>query len=314
LGKTSLVLIAFAVISVLLTATAAWLAMHRPDVARLHVETRSRLAADYSVDAVARRLEPLDPDVIRAAAGDEAALAETPVSPEPPRRVAPADVTPVATAAPTSTPPPSPTVRGTATGTPRPGSTPTPKPGDPTATAAPGDTPQPTKTPDTNLTPKPSPTRPIATIDVPTLVPTIGVTVLPTLAPTKTPEPPTSTPTPRPPTSTPKPPTPTPTPAPTSIIGDILDALSCTLLGTIGSLPGGAQTTITFVNQSEETVKVYELPTLILGQPVLRATLGPGQQVTRSTQVGFAFEVTEVDGECIGIYRAQAGGGTAVID
>jgi hypothetical protein len=83
LGKTPLLLIAFGIISVLLTATAAWLAMRRPDVARLDVETRSRLAADYSVDAVARRLEPLDLDVIRAAADDEAALTQAPASAEP---------------------------------------------------------------------------------------------------------------------------------------------------------------------------------------------------------------------------------------
>jgi hypothetical protein len=106
----------------------------------------------------------------------------------------------------------------------------------------------------------------------------------------------------------------TPSPSPTSIIGDILNTLSCTLLGTIGSLPGGGQTTITFVNQSDETVKVYELPTLILGQPVLRATIAPGQQYSKNTQAGFAFEVTDLSGECLGIYRAESGGGTAVID
>jgi hypothetical protein len=61
-------------------------------------------------------------------------------------------------------------------------------------------------------------------------------------------------------------------------------------------------------------VKVYELPTLVLGQPLLRATIGPEQQYTKSTQAGFAFEVTDLSGECLGIYRAASGGGTAVID
>ena len=86
------------------------------------------------------------------------------------------------------------------------------------------------------------------------------------------------------------------------------------MLGTTGSLPGGGQTSITFVNESDETIKVYELPTLILGSPVLRATVPSGQQYTRSTQVGFAFEVTDSDDNCIAVYRAVSGGGTAMID
>ncbi len=316
MGKTPLVLLAFGVLSVLLTAGAAWLAMHRPDVERLDVETRSRLGADYSVDLLARRIEPLDPDIVRAAAQDEAALTrEQPVT-SPPHRVEPANVTPVATAAPTSTPRPSPTVRATATGTPPPGTTPTPRPGDPTATAKPGDTPAPVKTPDTNATPVPSPTRPVATTDAPTVEPTVVVTlpplptVIPTVVPTKTPKP----------TETPQP-TATPTPTPTSIIGGILNALSCTLLGTIGSLPGGAQTSITFENESGQTVRVYELPVLILDQPILRATIADGDDYTRVTQVGRAFKVTDMDnsgpgndGNCLAVYVAQPGGGTAYID
>ncbi|HLG10838.1 MAG TPA: hypothetical protein VI876_03680 [Dehalococcoidia bacterium] len=326
MGRTSLVLIAFGVISVLLTALAAWLAMHRPDLEHLDVETRSRLAADYSVDLIARRIEPLNPNIVRAAANDEAELTREQPADSTPRRVEQADVTPVATALPTSTPRPSPTVRGTATGTPPPGTTATAKPGEPTATLRPGETPQPSKTPDTNVTPKATPTRPTGTIDVPTVgVPTATLTTLPTLVPTLLP---TSTPTPVPPTKTPAPPTSTPTrtptplptatltptPTPTTILGGILNALSCTLLGTIGSLPGGGQTSITFVNESEQTVKIYELPTLILGQPVLRATIADGQQYTKSTQAGFAFKVTDLDDNCLGVYRAQAGGGTAIID
>jgi hypothetical protein len=85
-------------------------------------------------------------------------------------------------------------------------------------------------------------------------------------------------------------------------------------MGTIGSLPGGGQTSITFVNETNETVKIYELPTLVLGQPVLRATIGPGQQYTKSTQAGFAFEVTDLSGTCIAVYRAESDGGTAIID
>jgi hypothetical protein len=85
-------------------------------------------------------------------------------------------------------------------------------------------------------------------------------------------------------------------------------------MGTIGSLPGGEQTSITFVNQTSETLKIYELPTLVLGQPILRATIGPGQQYTKNTQAGFAFEVTDLSNNCIAVYRAESDGGTAVID
>jgi hypothetical protein len=68
------------------------------------------------------------------------------------------------------------------------------------------------------------------------------------------------------------------------------------------------------VNESGETIKIYELPTLILGSPVLRATVADGDDYTRNTQVGFAFKVTDLDDNCIAVYRAVAGGGTALID
>jgi hypothetical protein len=324
-GKTLLVVIAFGVISVLLTALAAWLAMHRPGVEHLTVETRSRLAADYSVDLVARRIEPLDPDIVRAAASDEASLTREQPATTPPRRVAPSDVTPVATALPTSTPRPSPTVRGAATGTPPPGST--AKPGDPTATLRPGETPRPSSTPSPGTTPGATATLPVPTLVPPTVVlPTATLPPVPTFVPTSTPVPPTTTPvptllptsTPVPPTSTPAPtstPTATPTATPTSIIGQILNSLSCSVLGTIGSLPGGNQTSITFVNESGETIRVYELRQVLdLSPPILRATIPDGDDYTRNTQVGIAFKVTDLSDNCIAVYRAVPGGGTAIID
>jgi hypothetical protein len=78
-------------------------------------------------------------------------------------------------------------------------------------------------------------------------------------------------------------------------------------------LPGGQQTTITFLNLSGQTVRVYELPLLGLGRNSI-GTIANGEDLSRSTYVGQAFRVEDLDGRCLGVYRAQAGGGTAVID
>ena len=309
-GKTSVLLVAFALLSVLLTASAAWLALRRPDVERLTLETRSRLVADYSVDAVARRIEPLDPNIIRAAADDEAKLTQD--QPETTsRRVEPLDVTPVATAAPTATPKPGETPKASpsATGTLKPGTTPTAtlRPGEPTPTAGPSATPGPSKTPDTK--PTPTATRPVIELptNIPTLVPTFVPTLIATLFPTATETPrPTSTPQN---TATPVP-TATPTAQPTSIIGNVLNLLSCTL-ATSG--PGVNQTSITFVNQSEGTVKIYQLP-ILLGSPTLVATLGEGQQTTINTLSGTAFKVNDDEGRCIAVFRANGQPSYAIID
>ena len=311
-SRISLILGAFAIVSVLLTASAAWLALRRPDAERLNVETRSRLVADYSVDSVARRIEPLDPEIVRAAANDEVKLMEVKPA-ETARRVEPVNVTPVATAMPTATPKPGETPKASpaATSTSRPGSpTATLKPGEPTPTAAPSATPAPTKTPETK--PTPTSTRPV--ID-PTALPTLNPTLVPTIIGTAKPEP---TETPRPtevPADTPTPvptatPTRTPTPQPTSIIGNVLNVLSCSLAK---SGQGTNDTTITFINQRDETVMIYELPILI-GPMTLTATLGAGEQTTISTLSGTAFKVTTVEGSCIAVFRANGQPGYAIIE
>ncbi len=73
--KAALTLAAFILLSVAVTSAAARLALARPSMEHLTLETRSRLVADYSADALAMRLESLDPAVVRAAAQDESSLA-----------------------------------------------------------------------------------------------------------------------------------------------------------------------------------------------------------------------------------------------
>jgi hypothetical protein len=299
--KAPLVLLAFAALSVLLTAGAAWLAMNRAEVERINVETRSRLHADYSRDSQARRLEPLNPALIQAAADDDAALTRAQTT-EANRRVQPLNVTPVATQG-----------APDASGTVNPAGTPANQAtaaAQGSATPAANASPPPTTAAGVSPTPGLIPTVPLPTVTI--TVPTIPV---PTLIPPTATQPPQPTSTPVPPTSTPAPPPPTNTPVPTatSIVGPLLNALSCTLLGTLGSLPGGVGTTITFINQSGQSVAIYELPTLILGSPTLRATLAPGQQATLSTNSGRAFEARK-NGSCIGVYIATGTPSTAIIN
>jgi hypothetical protein len=182
-------LAALVLLTMVVTAVAADLASQRPSLSQLGAETRSRLVADYSADRLAQLLEPLSPEIIRAAAEDEAALGEGPEAKE-------AELLPTPTPS-AVVPVESPTASAGATPAPTasPGST-TPSPGT--------STPEPSSTPGPSSTPAP-----------PTAVPPTATRMPPT--PTYTP-PPTFTPTP-PPTSTPPPtatPSPTSTPRPTS--------------------------------------------------------------------------------------------------
>ncbi|HEU0073829.1 MAG TPA: hypothetical protein VFS30_07440 [Dehalococcoidia bacterium] len=204
--KAALLLAAFALVSVLVTAVAAGLALNRPSASHLTLETRSRLVADYSSDPLARRLQPLDPDVIRAAAQDEADLTEDSPGPQPavPLSTAtPVGVTPESppTTAPAREATTVPTVRPPAgpTGTPAPRPAGTSGPGAPTSTLGPSPTgtpvtPTPTYTPRPTFTPTPPPTA----TPPPTLTPPPPTS---TSAPTATPPPATNTPQP---TATPK--------------------------------------------------------------------------------------------------------------
>jgi hypothetical protein len=232
--KAPLVIAAFALLSVAVTAVAAGLALERPSLSHLPLETRSRLVADYSADPLARRLEPLDPDVIRAAAQDEAELAEdsslnqlrplptaTSAADEPtdPSDSEPENASGTPGAAPTARPPAAPTAGASPQPTPpRTPSAPTPQVS-PTSTAV-----VPTATP--------SPVTPTATPVTPTATLTPQPTFTPTPRPTNTPQPtatpqPTNTPQP---TATPPPPTNTPQPTPTPEDDDEGGGLICTLL------------------------------------------------------------------------------------
>jgi hypothetical protein len=214
--KAPLVLAVFALLSVAVTAVAAGQALERPSLTHLAVDTRSRLAADYSVDALTQRLEPLNPEVIKAAADDEADLMEessTSRTPEPSPTATQGVVEPSAT--PTTVPTREPTA--TATPTARASAT-------ASASPTPLSTPRPTstRTPATiTSTPRPSPT---ATPQTPTPTFTPRPTFTPTPVPTKTPLP---TATPLPPTKTPVPtntpqPTNTPKPGGTPSLCDLL--------------------------------------------------------------------------------------------
>jgi hypothetical protein len=217
--KAPLVLALFALLSVAITATAAGLALHRPAVSRLTLETRSRLVADYSADVLAKRLEPLNPDVIRAAADDEANLSpktqtEITSGPDPATSTVRAGAAAEAPGAPEATWTPLAVARqGQASPTAASGgktSTPVPTRSAGSATSTPG--PSPSVTP---LKPTPTFTPP--------------PTFTPTPLPTKTPQP-TSTP---PPTNTPQPtatpqptnPPPTSTPQPTATPKNVCDVL-----------------------------------------------------------------------------------------
>ena len=201
--KAPLLLVAFALLSVVVTAAAAGLALQRPSMSHLTLETRSRLVPDYSADPLAQRLAPLNPDVIRAAAEDEAGLTQSSsindrLEPLPAATQSPAQLEPTTSATPGRTPTASPTVDSTASPTStaqptatRPPGTPTPGPS-PTVTPVPTASPVPTPTPDSLLC-----VLPLLCTPTPTNTPT------PTATPTPTP---TSTPTP---TNTPQP-TPTP--------------------------------------------------------------------------------------------------------
>ncbi len=128
-------------LSVAVTSAAARLALVRPSMEHLTLETRSRLVADYSADALAMRLEPLDPDVVRAAAQDESSLAGGPTDSNtalPP--AAKVEITPESTRIappPTAVPPTAtPEARPTAATSP----VPTAKSVSPTSTRPPADT------------------------------------------------------------------------------------------------------------------------------------------------------------------------------
>jgi hypothetical protein len=200
--KSPLLLASFALLSVLVTAAAAGLALHRPSVSQLTLETRSRLVADYSSDPLAKRLQPLDPDVIRAATQDEADLSEDLPAPQP--------VVPLPTATPAGIVPGASPVRdATTVPTARPpaGSitTPTPRPADTSTPGAATSTlgPSPTRTPVTptsTYTPRPT----FTPTPQPTATPPPKATPPPTKAPPPTTVPPTATNAPQP-TATPKP-------------------------------------------------------------------------------------------------------------
>jgi hypothetical protein len=218
--KAPLVLAIFAVLSVAITAGAAGLALHRPAVSRLALETRSRLVADYSTDPLAKRLEPLNPAVIRAASEDEAALSAQPtvqIDDRPSPSATPGDVPLVAS----TTPPLGRTPTATVT-PPRSGvSSPTP----PVSATRPAGAV--TSTPVAgSSTPGPSPT-PTVVKPTPTFTPppTFTLTPLPTNTPPPTPTPP-PTKTPQP-TATPQPtsPPPTNTPRPTATPKNVCDVL-----------------------------------------------------------------------------------------
>jgi len=59
------------------------------------------------------------------------------------------------------------------------------------------------------------------------------------------------------------------------------------------SQPSGEQTTITFVNQSEETVQLFWVDTSGIQMPF--ETLGPGQRSSRETMVGHSWCVKDRD-------------------
>jgi Flp pilus assembly protein TadG len=222
--KAPLILVAFALLSVVVTAVAAGLALQRPSMSNLTLETRSRLVADYSADALARRLEPLNPDVIRAAADDESDLMQDSstserLEPLPTATPSPFEATATLSATPGRTPTASPTVNPTAS--PTTSATPPPTATRPPGTSTPGPsptvTPQPTSTPQPTFTPRPLPTLPLPTATLP--LPTLPLPTATLPLPTATPPPPTSTPAP---TNTPQP---TATPD-----DDDDDGLLCTLL------------------------------------------------------------------------------------
>lgn len=195
--KAPLLLVAFGLLSVVVTAIAAGLALHRPAVSHLTLETRSRLVADYSSDPLAQRLEPLSPAVIKAAADDEAELAPAvQITEEPSPPAGPAQI-------PTST--------ATAVGSPRATATPTPR--FPTSPTPANSTPQPTSTRAAARTSTPGPS-PTATVFKPTATFTPQPTFTPTPKPTETPKATATPPNTPQPTYTPKPATPQPTATP----------------------------------------------------------------------------------------------------
>jgi len=220
------VAVAIVIVSLLVAAIAATVAIARPSLSHLDADLASKLAADYSSDPRSASLPPLSSEIIEAAREDSAAIERGREQPQAAEVVTvfrpaddptgdgplpPAESTPV----PTSTASPSP-AQGSPTSavssrapTPTPTLEPTPEPTpDPTGTPAP--------TPTRTATPAPAVTR----TPGPTATPTPTASPAGTHTPTSTPDPSatateTATPSPAPsdtPKVTPTPDNGTPTP------------------------------------------------------------------------------------------------------
>jgi hypothetical protein len=211
--KAPLAIAVFALLSVGVTAAAAALALRRPLVSYLTLETRSRLTADYSADPLAQRLEPLRQEIIEAAAEDEAQLTGN----QDQSSTAPLEILPTSTPA---------AVQSPESTTATPARTPDLTPATSGSTAPTGGQPTAVAGSDTGPAPQPSPTAPSPPASTATPIRVFTATQ----QPTQTPQP-TST---AQPTSTPQPtatqaPAPTatqPPPTPTEDPGLLCDLLS----------------------------------------------------------------------------------------
>jgi hypothetical protein len=291
--RTALAVLALSALSVFLALGASWLALKRPAFAHLSDDIQSRLSADYSIDLVALRLNPVDPRIIQAASEDESNLVKAPAQSE---RAPPANVTPTPTAAAKTGAEQTPRPGATPQATNAPGSTSTPKSATPapnTPTPRPGatSTPKPPESPVDTPVPEPTATVPVATATlVPTLTPTLTPTPVPTLPPSATATP----------TKTPGPP---PTKTPTPTLPDVDGGVPCLPLG---SGPQIVDATIYFRNRSDISVRIYWIdPT---GDLVLRATLEPGEESKEfETHVGDRWAVYTTSGVCIEHYVVGPG-------